>query len=429
MVQVRAERSPSSVMQDEYSRTRQQTEELCAPLSAEDAQVQSMPDVSPAKWHLAHTTWFLETTVLKVYLKNYQPFDPRYEYLFNSYYEGIGDRQPRAERGLMSRPSLEEILRYRKIVDKAVLELLGGGENFDLLDSVRLALEHERQHQELLVTDIKHVFWTNPLKPSYLQRLDRISGMMYAHHSFLSFRGGLQTVGHDLPSFAFDNEMPAHRAYLEPYDLASRPVTNGEYLEFVEEDGYYRPEFWLSDGWDAVRKNLWIAPLYWERESEKWNVFTLSGMRSLASEEPVCHLSFYEADAYARFRKSRLPTEFEWEIAARSAGAPKSDANFLESGRFHPRAAVSGRGLSPGLDQILGDVWEWTSSAYVPYPGFMPFPGLLAEYNGKFMCNQMVLRGGSCATPRDHIRLTYRNFFQPSARWQFSGVRLARSRT
>jgi ergothioneine biosynthesis protein EgtB len=396
---------------------RRATVALCAPLTAEDAQVQSMPDASPAKWHLAHTTWFFETFVLAEVEPGRRPFHPAYGYLFNSYYESAGPRQPRPERGLLSRPPLEEVLRYRAEVDGATAEALRRGLPAALLDVVELGIAHEEQHQELLLTDLKHAFWSNPLRPAYHPAPPPAAGRPAPLLAWLPREGGRAELGTAGGPFAFDNERPRHPVLVPPHALASRPVTCGEWLGFVEDGGYDRPELWMSDGWATSRRQGWRAPLYWEAGEPGWQQFTLGGMRPVDPAEPVAHVSWFEADAYARWARARLPTEAEWELAAAEAAA---DGTFAEAGRHHPAAAA------PGASQLLGDVWEWTSSGYGPYPGFRPLSGALGEYNGKFMVSQLVLRGGSCATPRRHVRPGYRNFFYPEARWQFSGLRLAR---
>jgi ergothioneine biosynthesis protein EgtB len=400
------------------------TEALCAPLSPEDMAVQSMPDASPAKWHLAHTTWFFETFLLSdPALGDYQPFHPSFVYLFNSYYEAVGPRHPRPRRGLLTRPSAADVFRYRAHVDAAVAQRVA---RLDAIASARLqpvlelGLNHEQQHQELLLTDIKHAFAQNPLRPAY-HDLPAARPASVPALRWVDFDAGLRRIGHAGDGFAFDNEGPRHRAFLEAFALAARPVTCGEYLEFMAAGGYERPQWWLSDGWRARQENGWTAPLYWEREESSWTIFTLGGTRPINPSEPVCHVSYYEADAYARWAGARLPTEAEWETACAEL-AP--DGNLQESGRLHPAPAGS---YDRPLAQAFGDVWEWTQSPYVPYPGYCPTAGALGEYNGKFMCNQMVLRGGSCVTPCSHIRPTYRNFFPPEARWQFTGLRLARS--
>jgi ergothioneine biosynthesis protein EgtB len=395
---------------------RRMTEALAAPLSPEDQQVQSMPDASPAKWHLAHTTWFFETFLLAPHEPRFAPYDPAYAYLFNSYYEAAGPRHPRPQRGLVTRPSCAEILAYRHATDDRMCALLERGLPRAALAVLELGLAHEEQHQELLVTDAKHLLSLNPLRPAYradaapLPRADA-PPLRWTRHE-----GGVVEVGHAGAGFAFDNESPRHAALVRPFELASRAVTCGEWRAFVDDGGYRRPELWLSDGWAAVQARGWAAPLYWEGDAD---LFTMAGLRALAPAEPACHVSYYEADAFARWAGARLPTEEEWELAASSSrDAP---GRFADDPALHPAVARPGEAA-----QLLGDVWEWTRSAYAPYPGYAPPPGALGEYNGKFMCSQLVLRGGSCATPAGHVRPTYRNFFYPDARWQFSGVRLAR---
>ena len=403
---------------DAYREVRAASEALCAPLSPEDCAVQSMPDASPAKWHLAHTTWFFETLVLEG-LPGYAPFHPAFRVLFNSYYQSVGAQHPRPERGVLSRPSLDEVRAYRRHVDAGMLRALDAGAPASALDTTLLGLHHEQQHQELILTDLKHAFSRNPLRPAYRERAGGPAGPAPPLR-WHAFAAGLREIGHAGPGFAFDNERPRHRVFVETFELASRPVTNGEYLAFVRDGGYARPELWLSDGFAAVAARGWKGPLYWEeRDGEQWT-FTLGGMAPLRGDEPVCHVSHYEADAYARWAGARLPTEAEWEVAAEGAAV---DGGFVETGRLHP-ARSPAAGDRPAA--LFGDVWEWTSSAYGPYPGFRPLAGSLGEYNGKFMSNQLVLRGGSCATPRRHIRRSYRNFFPADARWQFSGIRLAR---
>jgi ergothioneine biosynthesis protein EgtB len=404
---------------ERYAQIRHATEHLCEPLAVEDFVVQAMPDVSPAKWHLAHVTWFFETFVLRPRVADYRPIDHRYAVLFNSYYNGVGPQFERAARGTLSRPTVAEVYAYRAHVDKAMTALLErdhGGRDAELASVIELGLHHEQQHQELLVTDLKYNLAENPLRPAYrsLHRLHRTAPVM----SFVPFGGGVIEIGHAGPGFAFDNETPRHRVALAPYALGSRPVTNADYLEFIDDGGYRRPDLWLSDGWRTVRERHWEAPLYWSRLDDAWHVYTLGGMMPLEPDWPVAHVSYYEADAYARWRGARLPTEAEWEHA--TTGAPM-DGHLLDDEADEPQPA-----MRAGLTQLFGDVWEWTASAYTPYPGFRPLAGALGEYNGKFMVNQMVLRGGSCATPRSHIRASYRNFFPPDARWQFSGIRLAR---
>jgi ergothioneine biosynthesis protein EgtB len=404
-----------------YHAVRHRTESLCAPLCVEDHVVQSQPDCSPTSWHLAHTTWFFETFVLERALPDRPRFNQKFAYIFNSYYNAVGDRIARNRRGTLSRPTVSEIYTYRIHVDTAISEWLETA-NGPLLQSlapiIELGLNHEEQHQELLLTDIKHAFASNPLRPAYHEVRDG-RAVLNPPLRWVELDGGMESIGHEGAEFAFDNEEPRHEVYLRPFQLASRLVTCGEYLAFMADAAYRRPELWLSDGWDTVRAQSWESPLYWELRDGRWWLMTLAGPRPVDEEEPVCHVSYYEADAFARWSGARLPTEAEWEAAA--ADAPVT-GNLLESGMLHPVAPQP----SDGLAQLYGDVWEWTQSPYTPYPGFRPSAGALGEYNGKFMCNQMVLRGGSCATPEAHIRATYRNFFPPAARWQFMGIRLAK---
>ena len=413
------ERDPDLL--ERFGTVRAATEALAAPLSAEDCAIQSMPDASPVKWHLAHTSWFFETFVLAPHLPGYKAKDPAYRVLFNSYYNAVGDKHPRPERGLLSRPSLDAVCAYRARVDESVTRLLGDGSISPTLASiVELGLNHEQQHQELILTDLKHMLSCNPLRPIYVEKAGAAAGAPPGRLDWIEFDEGLVEIGHDGRSFAFDNETPRHRVYVGPRALAARPVTNAEFEAFIADGGYRRPELWLSEGWDWVNAQGIAAPLYWEGHAGERRTFSLHGLLGLVAAAPVCHVSLFEADAYARWAGARLPTEAEWEVAA--ALAP-IEGHFVEDGFFHPRPA-SGRG-GP-LRQLYGDVWEWTQSAYAPYPGFQPAAGAIGEYNGKFMCNQYVLRGGSCATPRSHIRASYRNFFPAPARWQFSGFRLAR---
>jgi ergothioneine biosynthesis protein EgtB len=420
---------PFATLAERYDTVRAQTETLCAPLETEDYVVSSMPDVSPTKWHLAHTSWFFETFVLAAFDPSYVSPNPRYSFLFNSYYVQAGERHCRAKRGLVTRPTVDEVFAYRAHVDegmRALIERIDDDSDHPALPVIELGLHHEQQHQELLVTDIKHVFWMNPLRPEYAGRAKREAGSD-SEGGWHSIPEGVYRIGHEGDGFAFDNEGPPHRVFAEGFRLASRLVTNGEYLEFVEARGYHRPELWLSAGWATVQDRKWEAPLYWERDPDgAWTEFTLAGTGSLDPSEPVCHVSYYEADAFARWSGHRLPTEAEWEIAAR--GAP-IDGNFVESRRFHPAPASDRTSppsvLHPPPSQLYGDVWQWTQSPYVAYPGYAPPPGAIGEYNGKWMSDQWVLRGASCATPRSHARLTYRNFFPSDARWQFTGIRLA----
>jgi ergothioneine biosynthesis protein EgtB len=404
---------------DRFLATRSLTESLASSLSAEDQTVQSMPDVSPTKWHRAHTTWFFETFLLTPSLSGYQLFHPDFGYLFNSYYEGVGARYPREHRGLVSRPGIGEIGRYRSHVDKAMPELLLDAPDASVTALTELGIQHEQQHQELLLMDIKHVLSRNPMQPAYdAVRLPRPT--VADETTWSEYSAGTHEIGHSGRGFSFDNELPRHLVYLEDYSLADRPVTCGEWQAFIEDCGYRRPELWLSDGWATVQSEGWECPLYWSKVDGEWQEFTLAGPSPVNPAQPVCHLSYYEADAFARWAGGRLPTEAEWEVAA----APRAvTGNFLDQTRLHPQPVTG----SPSDASLFGDVWQWTSSAYSPYPGFAPAPGAVGEYNGKFMVNQYVLRGGSCATPPDHLRATYRNFFPPSARWAFSGLRLARN--
>lgn len=400
-----------------FMRIRRQTLALCAGLSGEDLQVQSMPDASPGKWHLAHTTWFFEQFVLG-YDPAYRSPNSDWHYLFNSYYESVGSMHARPQRGVLSRPSLEDIRDYRARIDEAVGELLVRGVDDTLAARVELGLHHEQQHQELLLTDIKHAFWCNPLRPTYrkatVQSESRTSAMR-----FLPGREGPVDIGHEKDGFAYDNESSRHTVWLPAHALANRLVTNAEYTAFIREGGYREAGLWLSDGWATVQREGWQHPLYWQDDLS--SEFTLAGIQALDPHAPVCHISYFEADAFARWADARLPTEAEWEGAA--AQLP-IHGNFQENLHFHPTAIPPGDGLL----QMYGDVWEWTASPYVSYPGFKPLAGALGEYNGKFMNGQWVLRGGSCATPRDHIRASYRNFFPPHARWQFAGIRLGQDR-
>ena len=414
---------------ERYVAVRDLTERMAAPLSPEDQCIQTMDDVSPTKWHRAHTTWFFETFLLKPHLGGYREVDPLYAYLFNSYYEAAGPRHPRPRRGMISRPSAAEVAGYRARVDEAMVRLLGGGLPRSVENLVELGLNHEQQHQELLLMDIKHVLSCNPAQPAY--RTDPDPGPTAGRapaREWVRFEGGRHSLGHDGASFAFDNERPRHDVLIAPYEMSRRPVTCGEWLEFIDDGGYRTPTLWLSDGWAIAQTSGWSAPLYWLSEADDdrdaaggdgWSVFTLSGRRPVRPDEPVCHLSLYEADAFARWAGARLPTEAEWESAAGSA--LDAAANLLDSGALHPRPCAG-----DGLVQMFGDIWEWTSSSYSAYPGFVPAAGAVGEYNGKFMINQMVLRGGCCVTPAGHVRATYRNFFAPGTRWHFSGVRLAR---
>jgi ergothioneine biosynthesis protein EgtB len=401
---------------------RRATEALTRGLSAEDCALQSMPDASPVKWHLAHTTWFFEQFVLGPHAPGYRPFRVEFGYLFNSYYEAVGPRHPRPQRGLLSRPSLDEVFAYRAHVDAALEAFIASGAVPAPLWSVlELGLHHEQQHQELILTDLAHLFSVSPLAPAWRASLPPAGRAPAVPATWLDVPEGVHTLGHAVSEgFAFDNEGPAHRVFVEAAQVASRPVSNGEYAAFVAAGGYRDASLWMSEGWAQVQQHGWDAPARWQRDADgaPWRTRTLAGLRDLDPAEPVCHLSWFEADAYARFAGARLPTEAEWELVARRYPAI---GTFVESGRGHPAPMTDGPAI-----RFFGDVWEWTASAYAPYPGFAPAAGAIGEYNGKFMANQMVLRGGSCATPRSHIRATYRNFFPTHARWQFSGVRLAR---
>jgi ergothioneine biosynthesis protein EgtB len=409
-----------------YRQVRQFTEGLCQPLVTEDYVIQAMPDVSPPKWHLAHTSWFFETFVLTSASSTYRSPHASYAYLFNSYYVAAGERHCRPKRGLLSRPTVEDVYRYRAYVDQQMMGFLEGldGKALDRwLPIVELGLHHEQQHQELLLTDLKYNFACNPLRPAYVTASIPRQAQGVKACQWVSFPEGVHWIGHDGRGFAFDNESPRHRSFVEPFQMASRLITNGEYLTFMAANGYERPEFWLSMGWDTVQREGWKAPLYWEQQNGTWWSMTLAGMQPVHEAEPVCHVSYYEADAYARWADARLPTEVEWEVAAMPLSI---EGNFLEQHTFHPVPLNQTDAATP-LAQMFGDVWEWTQSHYSPYPGYTAAPGALGEYNGKFMANQFVLRGGSCATPVSHIRPTYRNFFPADARWQFMGIRLART--
>ena len=413
--------TPLPSLAERYRQVRQWTEQLCSPLATEDYVIQSMPDASPARWHLAHTTWFFETFVLKPFVPDYQPYHPLYEFLFNSYYNAVGAQYPRPERGLLSRPTVSEVYQYRSHVDHALLDYIETAtpeQMASLEENLVLGFNHEQQHQELLLTDLKHMLSHNPLEPVYAPAPPS-SPSVAPELQWVSIPGGVHAIGHEGGGFSFDSEGPRHQTLLQDARIASRLVTNGEYLEFMGDGAYQRSDLWLSDGWRTVQEQGWCAPLYWVEHDGAWWQFTLHGMRPVDLAEPVCHVSHYEADAFARWAGARLPTEAEWEVAASSL---PSHGNFAESRAFHPAPAPDESG---GMTQAFGDVWEWTQSAYLPYPGFRAAPGAIGEYNGKFMSGQMVLRGGSCATPASHIRATYRNFFPPAARWQFSGLRLA----
>ena len=410
-----AEQLAYSPLRERYRDIRNATLQITAPFSAEDLMLQSMPDASPAKWHLAHTTWFFETFILSPYLSGYKPFDSRFKQLFNSYYKQLGSHPYRGARGLMSRPSLDEVRAYRDHVDAAMLRYLEVlNENTAAL--IEVGLNHEQQHQELILTDIKHALWSMPLRPEHVGGPRDVKTAEPLQ--WIESEGGIYEIGYEGSGFSFDNESPRHQVLLSPFKLASRLATNAEYLEFMNDGGYRRPELWLSDGWDTVCAQGWKSPFYWEDHDGQWFDFSYDGMREVDPAAPVCHVSYYEADAFAHWSKARLPREDEWEVVGANASI---SGTFLESEKLRPQPA-SGK----GLQQMFGDVWEWTASPYIAYPGFTPAPGAIGEYNGKFMCNQFVLRGGSCATPESHIRASYRNFFPPHVRWQFMGIRLAK---
>ncbi|MEO1082790.1 MAG: ergothioneine biosynthesis protein EgtB [Acidobacteriota bacterium] len=425
----------AELLAERYAAVRGATEDLCRPLEVEDYVIQSMPDASPAKWHLAHTTWFFETFILARRC-GYESPEPAFHLLFNSYYNSLGAQHSRPDRGKLSRPTVAQVYEYRRRVDDAVLaEIRGlGGDAGELLPLLELGLHHEQQHQELILTDVKHMLAQNPLSPVYA-RAPETPEPSQTEGRWLHIDEGLYEIGRDdrragAAGFSFDNEGPRHRVFLEAFELRSRLVTGGDLLEFIADGGYREPSLWLSDGWATAQREGWRAPLYWHPEDDgSWSQFTLAGKRPVAPTEPVCHLSFFEADAFARWAGARLPSEAEWEVAAQQAlpseafERARGRANLAATGRFHPRPLA--RGTEDDL-QLLGDVWEWTRSAYAPYPGFTPPDGALGEYNAKFMNNQTVLRGGSCATPASHIRLSYRNFFPSHARWQWSGLRLAK---
>lgn len=405
-----------------WRRTRRRTVDLVTGLPPEDLVVQSMEDASPAKWHLAHTTWFFETFVLTPFFTRYESPDPRFAFLFNSYYVQAGPRFERAQRGLISRPTVAEVMAYREAVDEAIRTRLDyGGLSPEAIDQLELGCHHEMQHQELLLTDLLHAFSFNPLRPAYRAHESLPVLPFYDTNGWLHFEGGIVEIGHPKNGgFAFDNEGPRHEVLLQPYRLAGRPVTAREWLAFIEDGGYRTPTLWLSDGWATAKRLGWTAPGYWWKEDTRWWSMTLRGPQPVELDAPVTHVSFYEADAFARYAGKRLPTEAEWEVA--SARCPPKGANFLESGLLRPRSTHPD---GPRLAQMWGDVWEWTASPYMAYPGFKPAKGAVGEYNGKFMCNQFVLKGGSCVTPEAQIRPTYRTFFYPHQRWQFMGLRLA----
>ncbi len=418
-----------------YQAVRRLSYQLAQPLSPEDTVAQSMPDASPIKWHLAHTTWFFEQFVLQPFAPRYRPFHRDFSFMFNSYYNAVGDRVARPMRGLMTRPSLEQVMQYRDHVDAAISQLLDdpAADHQSAQPIIETGLHHEQQHQELMLTDLKHLLSLNPLNPVYLEpppsdptpeTAARPANAPAEPMSWRAFDEAVTSIGHAGPGFAFDNETPRHRTLIHAFELADRLVTNRQYLQFIEAGGYEQPLLWLDEGWARVQADGWRCPLYWRRREDQWHSFTLHGLGPLDLNEPVCHVSFYEADALARFAGARLATEAEWEAAA--ANLPVT-GQCVEAGRYQPSAAIpAGQSRQPTIRDMYGKLWQWTASAYRPYPGFQPAAGALGEYNGKFMCSQFVLRGGSCCTSQTHIRPTYRNFFHPSARWQFTGIRLAK---
>ncbi|HXG77721.1 MAG TPA: ergothioneine biosynthesis protein EgtB [Methyloceanibacter sp.] len=412
-------KSESQCLRERLFATRALSNALAAPLSDEDQVVQAMDDASPSKWHLAHTTWFFEAFVLKRFLSSYTLFDERFEYCFNSYYESVGPRHPRPKRGLLTRPTADEVRAYRAYVDEALLRLLDSAPSSEAEALIELGINHEQQHQELMLTDILALFAAEPLKPAYREGDAGVRAGKTAPLEWIGFDGGIFEVGHDGKGFAYDNEGPRHEELIRPFALANRCVTNEEWIEFIEDGGYATPTLWLADGWNTVKSEGWSAPGYFEKARGGYMQMSLVGFRPVDPAAPVTHVSYYEADAFARWAGYRLPTEFEWEAA--SASVPL-EGHTLGAGHLRPMPAAAGRGLK----QMFGDVWEWTGSAYLPYPGFKAAPGAVGEYNGKFMCNQFVLRGGSCATPDGHLRRSYRNFFYPHQRWQFMGLRLAK---
>jgi ergothioneine biosynthesis protein EgtB len=407
---------------EEFLKVRRQSEQLCLPLSPEDMMVQSCAEASPAKWHLAHTTWFFETFLLREFLGGYREFNPDFRWLFNSYYNSVSDQPEKKLRASFSRPPVETIFQYRHHVQEGIQRLLASNPPEEVTRRIVLGLHHEQQHQELLAYDIKHAFWTNPLRPAYTSDPVGFHAPSCAKPEWIEYEGGLFDIGFAGDGFAFDNELPRHPEYLRPFELGSALITCEDYLQFIHDGGYQRPELWLSAGWDAVKSEGWKAPLYWRQQDGAWHVYTMYGEQPLAGllQTPVCHVSYFEADAFAHWAGKRLPTEAEWEVAA--DGLPVT-GNLLDGGKLHPQPLAKAPAKSPA--QMFGDVWEWTQSAYLGYPGYRAVPGALGEYNGKFMSSQMVLRGGSVVTPASHIRSTYRNFFSPATRWHFAGIRLA----
>ncbi|MDZ7683423.1 MAG: ergothioneine biosynthesis protein EgtB [Fodinibius sp.] len=417
------ERHSKEILEERYKAIRNISHKLVEPLKTEDFVIQAIDNTSPTKWHLAHVSWFFETFVLEKAIPDYESLHPQYSYIFNSYYLQTGEPHTRSKRGLLSRPTVEQVFEYRDYVDEQILSFIDGATEQQLAEFgpvIEIGNHHEQQHQELMVTDFKYMFAQNPLYPAY-KELDAPAGIKPDSINWVAFDEGVYKIGNDGGEYTYDNEHPRHRKFLEPFALSDRLITNGEFIEFMEDGGYNRSPLWLDDGWATVNENNWDSPLYWCKRDGEWYHYTLGGLRKVNPREPVTHISYYEADAYARWAGARLPREAEWEVAA---GDKPYKGNFVEEGNFHPRPLQEN---ANGLKQMYGDVWEWTMSAYEPYPGYEPLPGALGEYNGKFMCSQYVLRGGSCATSETHIRKTYRNFFYPDARWQFNGIRLAKN--
>jgi len=417
------DRHSRKTLTERFKSIRGFSQQLVEPLETEDFVVQAIENTSPTKWHLAHVSWFYETFVLEKAIADYESLHPQYSYIFNSYYLQTGEPHTRSKRGLLSRPTVEQVFEYRKYVDEQILNFLEQATEEELAEYgpvIEIGNHHEQQHQELMLTDLKYMFAQNPLYPEY-KALSALEGKKPEPMKWVSFDEGIYKIGNEGDEYTYDNEHPRHRKFLEPFALSDRLVTNGEFMDFMEDGGYKRSELWLDDGWATVNERNWEAPLYWINKDGEWYHYTLGGLRKVNPNEPVTHVSYYEADAYARWADARLPREAEWEVAA---GDKPYKGNFVEDGHYHPRPLQENNGA---LKQIYGDVWEWTMSAYEPYPGYKPLPGALGEYNGKFMCSQYVLRGGSCATSQTHIRKTYRNFFYPDARWQFNGLRLAKT--
>ncbi|MEL6822441.1 MAG: ergothioneine biosynthesis protein EgtB [Calditrichota bacterium] len=407
---------------------RKATEDICAPLSVEDFVIQPIMDVSPPKWHLGHTSWFYEAIFLEKYVDGYKPYHPEYAFVFNSYYESFGTRVNRDMRGSLSRPTVGEVMAYRAHITNSMCDLIDTVDESkwpEFSSTLILSLNHEQQHQELLMTDIKYIFASNPLQPSYLENLPVKTGSP-VESQFVEFAGGVHEIGYQGEAFYYDNERPVHKQYVGDFKLQNRLITNGEYLNFVEDGGYTDFRFWLSDAWEQVKAGSLEAPFYWQKIDGQWCEFTLGGLRKLNLDAPVCHVSYYEADAYAVWAKKRLPTEAEWEVAARECAVQDAEGNYFDSATYHPQVAGAYKPQGDGrLYQMMGEVWQWTGSSYLPYPGYKRTGGPLGEYNGKFMIDQMVLRGASCVTSKNHARITYRNFFQTDKRWQFKGFRLA----